>query len=141
MGAGTGEHNWLAVLEILWARDRCSWKGTEWSAGYPHARPVPFLFAEAMSFIYKWEIRGSKTSRVDEISSCCRGARAIVQPQGELLTNKQGVLSFFLSLFPMYEILKKMEMSFWEQYLNSQELTYSIEDEFNFNQVYIQCCF
>lgn len=49
-------------------RDRCSRKGTGWIAGYPHALPVPFLFAEAMSFIHKWEMRGSKISRVDGVA-------------------------------------------------------------------------
>lgn len=55
---------------------------------------LPFLFAEAMSFIHKWEVRRSKTSRIGVFSSCCRGARAAVWLQGRLFTNEQGVLSF-----------------------------------------------
>lgn len=44
--------------------------------------------------------------------------------------------SSLLFLFAIYGILK-MELSFWEQYLNSQELTYSINNQFAFNQVYM----
>lgn len=121
LGGGNVGH-WFAVLKVLWSRDRCSWKVTECIA-LPICLSSSLFICRSHEFVPKWEMQRSR--------SCCWA-------QGKLF-NEQGVLfSFFSSSLPMYGILK-MEMSFWEQYLNSQESTYSVENEFN--QVYIKCCF
>lgn len=72
VGGGTVEH-WFAVLKVLWSRDRCSWKVTEFIARYPYACPVPFLFAEAMSLFP---------------SGRCRGAGAAVEPKANCLMSR-----------------------------------------------------
>lgn len=55
---------------------------------------------------------------------CSRGVRLVFNSKAHF-ENRQGVFFFFpsFSFFLVCGVLKKMEMSFWEQYLNSQELT------------------
>ena len=67
------------------------------------------------AFVRKWEIHRSKTSWVDELSPAAEEQELLRGSKADCLIMSR-VFSFsfllFLSLFPIYGILKKMDMSF-----------------------------
>lgn len=67
------------------------------------------------AFIHKWEVHRSKTSWVDELSPAAEEQGLLCGPEADcFIVSRLFSFSFllFLSLVPIFGILKKMDMSF-----------------------------